>query len=71
MLKNRGLTHVVVRLRPFLIYHHSRQGFHYILLRLDYYLNFKLVTFFASMAGIVTSIDGGETGGVLGSSYEP
>lgn len=32
---------------------------------------FELVTFFASMAGIVTSIDGGETGGVLGSSYEP
>lgn len=32
---------------------------------------FELVTFFASMAGIATSIDGGETGGILGSSYEP
>lgn len=31
---------------------------------------FELVTFFASMAGIATSIDGGETGGILGSSYE-
>lgn len=32
---------------------------------------FELVTFFASMAGVATSIDGGETRGVLGSSYEP